>query len=142
MLADPAMPGARWFPGVRLNYVDQVLRQASRPGPALIGIDEDGTRTRIDWSELPGLVGAVAAELRRLGVRPGDGVVAYLPDIAEAAVAFLATAAVGAVWSACGQDYAPEGAAARLGQLTPTVLFSCDGYRYNGRWVDKRADTA
>ncbi|MDA0250980.1 MAG: acetoacetate--CoA ligase [Actinobacteria bacterium] len=142
VLADPAMPGARWFPGVRLNYVDQVLRQASRPGPALIGIDEDGTRTRIDWSELPGRVGAVAAELRRLGVRPGDGVVAYLPDIAEAAVAFLATAAVGAVWSACGQDYAPEGAAARLGQLTPTVLFSCDGYRYNGRWVDKRADTA
>jgi acetoacetyl-CoA synthetase len=142
VLADSTMPGARWFPGVRLNYVDQVLRQASRPGAALVGIDEDGTRTRIGWSELPGRVGALAAELRRLGVRPGDGVVAYLPDIAEAAVAFLATAAVGAVWSACGQDYAPEGAAARLGQLTPTVLFSCEGYRYNGRWVDKRADTA
>ena len=142
VLGDPTMPGARWFPGVRLNYVDQVLRHAARTGPAIIGIDEDGTRTQIDWPELPGRVGAVAAELRRLGVRPGDGVVAYLPDIAEAAVAFLATAAVGAVWSACGQDYAPEGAAARLGQLDPKVLFSCAGYRYNGRWVDKRADTA
>jgi acetoacetyl-CoA synthetase len=75
-------------------------------------------------------------------VRPGDGVVAYLPDIAEAVVAFLATAAVGAVWSSCGQDYAPEGAAARLGQLDPKVVFSCSGYHFNGRWVDKRDDTA
>jgi acetoacetyl-CoA synthetase len=142
VLADPAMPGARWFPGVTLNYVDQVLRHATRGGAAVIGIDEDGTRTVIDWAELPGRVGAVAAELRRLGVRAGDGVVAYLPDIAEAVIAFLATAAVGAVWSSCGQDYAPEGAAARLGQLDPKVLFSCDGYRFNGRWIDKRADTA
>ncbi len=142
ILAEATMPGARWFPGATLNYVDQVLRHAARPGAAIVGVDEDGTRTRIDWSELPGRVGAVAAELRRLGVRPGDGVVAYLPDVAEAAVAFLATAAVGAVWSSCGQDYAAEGAAARLGQLGPKVLFSCDGYRLGGRWIDKRQDTA
>jgi acetoacetyl-CoA synthetase len=142
VLAGSAMPGARWFPGVTLNYVDQVLRHAGSPGAAVVGIDEDGGRTVIDWSALPGRVGAVAAELRRLGVRAGDGVVAYLPDIAEAVIAFLATAAVGAVWSSCGQDYAPEGAAARLGQLEPKVLFSCDGYRFNGRWIDKRADTA
>jgi acetoacetyl-CoA synthetase len=142
VLADSTMPGARWFPGVTLNYVEQVLRHANRPGPAVVGIDEDGGRTVIDWSALPGRVGAVAAELRRLGVRAGDGVVAYLPDVAEAVIAFLATAAVGAVWSSCGQDYAPEGAAARLGQLAPKVLFSCDGYRFNGRWIDKRADTA
>lgn len=141
VLPEPTMPGAQWFPGVTLNYVDQVLRHAGLPGPAIVGIDEDGTRTAIDWSELPGRVGAVAAELRRLGVRAGDGVVAYLPDIAEAVIAFLATAAVGAVWSSCGQDYAPEGAAARLGQLEPKVLFSCDGYRFNGRWIDKRSDT-
>ena len=142
VLADAAIPGAQWFPGVRLNYVDQVLRHASQGGVAIVGIDEDGTRTRIDWAQLPGRVGALAAELRRLGVRPGDGVVAYLPDIAEAVVAFLAAAAVGAVWSSCGQDYAPEGAAARLGQLEPKVVFSCGGYHFNGRWVDKREDTA
>lgn len=142
VLADPTMPGARWFPGVTLNYVDQVLRHASQPGAAVVGIDEDGTRTVIDWPALPGRVGAVAAELRRLGVGAGDGVVAYLPDVAEAVIAFLATAAVGAVWSSCGQDYAPEGAASRLGQLQPKVLFGCDGYRFNGRWIDKRADTA
>lgn len=141
VLADPVMPGARWFPGVALNYVDAVLRHAALPGPALIGIDEAGTRTTIDWADLPGRVGALAAELRRLGVGPGDRVAAYLPDIPEAAVAFLATAAVGAVWSSCGQDYAPAGAAARLGQLAPTVLFGAEGYQLGGRWLDKRADT-
>ena len=141
ILADPAMPGARWFPGVRLNYVEQVLRHRGRPGAAVIGIDEDGARTQIGWSQLPGRVGALAAELRRLGVGPGDRVAAYLPDVPEAVIAFLATAAIGAVWSACGQDYAPEGAAARLGQLAPAVLISCGGYRYGGRWIDKRGDT-
>ncbi|MGY4712529.1 acetoacetate--CoA ligase [Mycolicibacterium sp. CBM1] len=142
VLADAAMPGARWFPGVRLNYVDQILRHRNRTGTAIVGIDEDGTRTAIGWTELAGHVGAVAAELRRLGVEPGDRVAGYLPDVAEAMVAFLATAAIGAVWSACGQDYAPEGAAARLAQLGPKVLFSADGYRLGGRWIDKRADTA
>ncbi|TXI44554.1 MAG: acetoacetate--CoA ligase [Mycobacterium sp.] len=142
VLADASMPGARWFPGVTLNYVDQILRHASRTGPAIVGIDEDGTRTVIDWAELPGRIGAVTAELRRLGVGPGDTVAGYLPDIAEAMVAFLATAAVGAVWSACGQDYAPQGAAARLAQLNPKVLFGAEGYRLNGRWIDKRSDTA
>ncbi len=141
VLAEATMPEARWFPGVQLNYVDQVLRHSQRRGAAVIGIDEDGTLTQIDWPDLPGRVGAVAAELRGLGVGPGDGVVAYLPDIAEAAVAFLATAAVGAVWSACGQDYAPEGAAARLGQLKPKILFSAAGYRFGGRWIDKGPDT-
>lgn len=142
ILAEATMPGARWFPGVTLNYVDQILRHTSRTGPAIIGIDEDGTRTEIDWADLPGRVGAVAAELRRLGVGPGDTVAGYLPDVAEAMIAFLATAAIGAIWSACGQDYAPAGAAARLAQLEPKVLFSAGGYRLNGRWIDKRSDTA
>ncbi|WP_432246530.1 acetoacetate--CoA ligase [Mycolicibacterium sp. ELW1] len=141
VLADASMPGAIWFPGVRLNYVDQILRHTSRAGAAIVGIDEDGTRTEISWSELAGRVGAVAAELRRLGVQAGDRVAGYLPDVAEAMIAFLATASIGAVWSACGQDYAPEGAASRLAQLEPKVLFSAGGYRVNGRWFDKRADT-
>ena len=141
VLTEPTMPDARWFPGVTVNYVEAVLRHCGRAGPAIIGIDESGTRTQIDWSELPGRIGAVAAELRRLGVGPGDHVGAYLPDVADAVVAFLATAALGAVWSGCGQDYAPQGAATRLGQLEPKVVFSCDGYQFNGRWIDKRSDT-
>jgi acetoacetyl-CoA synthetase len=142
VLADASMPGAVWFPGVQLNYVDQLLRRAQPSSPAIIGVDEDGARTEISWKDLPGQIGSAAAALRRLGVGPGDTVAAYLPDIAEGMVAFLATAAVGAVWSGCGQDYAPEGAAARLSQLNPKALFSADGYRYGGRWIDKRADTA
>jgi acetoacetyl-CoA synthetase len=140
VLADASMPGAQWFPGVRLNYVDQVLRHAGTPGAAIVGLDESGGRTEIGWAELPARVAAVAARLRDLGVDTGDTVAAYLPDVAEAMVAFLATASLGAVWSGCGQDYAPEGAAARLGQLNPKVLFSAEGYHYNGHWIDKRAD--
>ncbi|BBZ76877.1 putative acetoacetyl-CoA synthetase [Mycolicibacterium anyangense] len=143
VLADPTMPGAQWFPGVTLNYVDQIMRHTcARTGAAIIGIDQDGARTEIAWPDLAGQVGAVAAELRRLGVGSGDTVAGYLPDIAEAMIAFLATAAIGAVWSACGQDYAPQGAASRLAQLKPKVLFSADGYQFNDRWIDKRSDTA
>ena len=95
VLADVVMPGARWFPGVTLNYVEQVLRYGGRTGAAILGIDEDGTRTQIDWPQLPGRIGAVAAELRRLGVGRGDYVGAYLPDVADAMIAFLATASLG-----------------------------------------------
>ena len=99
VLPDPVMPGTRWFPGVRLNYVDLVLRHRHRAGAAIVGVDEDGTRIQIDWAQLPGRVGAVAAELRRLGVSPGDRVAGYLPDVPDAVVAFLATVSLGAVWS-------------------------------------------
>ncbi|MBB4855273.1 acetoacetyl-CoA synthetase [Mycobacteroides chelonae] len=142
VLANPVMPGAQWFPGTELNYVSLVLRHAHQDGAAIVGVDEEGKRTEITWRELPGRIAAVAAELRRLGVGRGDCVAAYLPDVPDAMVAFLATASVGAIWSGCGQDYAPEGAAARLGQLNPKVLISGPGYRYNGHWVDKTADTA
>lgn len=107
VLADASMPGAQWFPGVELNYVDLVLGHAHQDGPAIVGVDESGARTEISWSELPAQVGAIAAELRRLGVERGDTVAAYLPDVAEAMIAALATASLGAIWSSCGQDYAP-----------------------------------
>ena len=143
VLVDPGRVfGAQWFPGVRLNYVDAVLARADLPGAAVVGLDEDGVRTEIAWAQLPVLVGAVAHALAEAGVGEGDVVAAYLPDIPETVVAFLATASLGAVWSGCGQDYAPEGAAGRLAQLTPKVLFSAAGYRFNGKDVDKRADSA
>lgn len=142
VLADDRMPGARWFPDIRLNYVEQILRHADLPGAAIVGVDETGARTEIAWSTLPSMVGALAATLAELGVGEGDVVAAYLPDIPEAVIAFLATASLGAIWSGCGQDYAPGGAAGRLAQLEPRVLFSCDGYRYNGKNIDKAADSA
>ncbi len=141
ILADSTMPGAQWFPRVRLNYVSAILRHAQRPGAAIVGIDETGDRTEIAWSDLPALVAGFARTLTGLGVGEGDVVAAYLPDIPEAVIAFLGTAHVGAIWSGCGQDYAPEGAAGRLAQLSPKVLVSAQGYHYNGKSVDKSADS-
>ena len=141
VLADAAMPGAQWFPGVELNYVDAVFAHADRPGAAIVGITEDGVRTEISWAQLPGLVGAVARTLAEAGVERGDVVAAYLPDVPETVIAFLATASLGALWSGCGQDYAPEGAAGRMAQLNPKVLISSSGYRYNGKDVDRRAES-
>ncbi|MBM7367430.1 acetoacetate--CoA ligase [Gordonia hydrophobica] len=142
VLADASMPGAVWFPDIELNYADAILRHADLPGEAIVGLDENGVRTAVTWAQLPVRVGAVAHALREAGVNKGDVVAAYLPDIPEAVIAFLATASLGALWSGCGQDYAPEGAAGRLAQLQPTVLFSAAGYRYNGKDIDKRADSA
>lgn len=142
VLASRQMPGAHWFPDVHLNYVDQVLKRSALPGAAIIGLAEDGTRVSIDWSELPGWISATAELLRSHGVGPGDTVAAYLPDEPFAVIAYLATASLGAVWSGCGQDYAPQGAAGRMAQLAPKVLFAGDGYQFGGKHIDKRADSA
>ena len=146
VLESTTMPGAQWFPGVTLNYVDQVFRNADEPGAAdraaIVGVDEDGARVTLSWTQLREQSLAFAQRLRELGVGVSDVVAAYLPDIPEALVAFLGTAAVGAIWSGCGQDYAPSGAAGRLAQLGPKVLVTADGYRYNGKDIDKAADSA
>lgn len=141
VLDDAPMPDTRWFPGARLNYAEHALRGDALDGAAVIAVGEDGTTTQLTWSELRAQVGALAAWLRGQGVVPGDRVVGYLPNTAHAVVAFLACAAVGAVWSACGQDYGAEGAASRFGQLEPVVLFAADGYRWHGRAHDRRAET-
>ncbi|WP_225725604.1 MULTISPECIES: acetoacetate--CoA ligase [unclassified Nocardia] len=142
VLASTEMPGAQWFPGTKLNYVDQVIRQAHTDRPAIVQAREDGTVRELSWAEMIDSTTAFARTLRSLGVRPGDRVAGYLPNIPEAVIAFLATASIGAVWSACGQDYSPKAALDRLGQLEPTVLVTADGYRYNGKEHDKRADIA
>ncbi|MFE6924377.1 acetoacetate--CoA ligase [Nocardia sp. NPDC057663] len=140
VLADTEMPGARWFPGVRLNYVDQVIRQARTDRPAIVSVDEGGAVTELSWAEMLSRAAGFARTLRELGVRPGDRVVGYLPDIAEAVLAFLATASLGAVWSACGQDYTAKAALDRLGQLEPVVLVAADGYRFGGKEHHKVAE--
>ncbi|MEE4024236.1 acetoacetate--CoA ligase [Gordonia sp. PKS22-38] len=142
VLGSTEMPGAQWFPEVSLNYVSAVLRHRDRAGAAVVGLDEDGRRTEMSWAELADAVTGFARTLTDLGVGRSDVVAAYLPDIPEAVIAFLGTAHVGAIWSGCGQDYAPEGAAGRLAQLRPKVLISAAGYRYNGKDVDKSADSA
>ncbi|MEC3918963.1 acetoacetate--CoA ligase [Nocardia sp. CDC160] len=142
VLASSEMPGARWFPGTRVNYVDQVFRHTRTDRPAIIGLSEDTPRRDISWLELHSRTAVLARSLRELGVGPGDRVVGYLPNIPEAVIAFLATASIGALWSACGQDYTASAALDRLGQLEPTVLVTADGYRYGGKAHDKLDEIA
>lgn len=140
VLADRDMPGAQWFPGTQLNYVDQVIRHA-RPGrAAIVHAREDGSTRTVTWEEMVDQAGALAGTLAGAGVRRGDRVVGYLPNVPEAVIAFLATASLGAVWSACGQDYSASAALDRLGQLEPTALITADGYVYGGKFRDKAAD--
>lgn len=142
VLASSDMPGAQWFPGTTVNYVDQIARQARTDRPAILCIGEGVPDTELSWTELLGRTAAFAATLRGLGVRPGDRVVGYLPNIVEAVIAFLGASSIGAVWSACGQDYSAKAALDRLGQLEPVVLVTADGYRFGGKVHDKSADVA
>ncbi|MFI1016937.1 acetoacetate--CoA ligase [Streptomyces sp. NPDC020965] len=144
VLADPAMPGARWFPGATLNYAEHALRAADeRPEePALLHVDETHEPTPTSWSELRRQVGALAAELRALGVRPGDRVSGYLPNIPQAVTALLATAAVGGVWTSCAPDFGARSVLDRFQQVEPVVLFTVDGYRYGGKEHDRTAVVA
>jgi acetoacetyl-CoA synthetase len=140
VLGSEQMPGAQWFPGARLNYVEQVFRHQNDDRVALIDCAEPGGAERRTFSsrDLKRSVAALAHTLRDLGVEQGDRVVGYLPNTAEAAIAFLATASLGAIWSCCGQDYAARAAADRLGQLEPIVMIASDGCRYGGKNHDRR----
>jgi acetoacetyl-CoA synthetase len=136
------MPDVSWFDGAQVSYVAHLFRNRSPESVALVDIAESTEqrfRTReITWAQLRAEIAAVAAEFRGLGVGPGARIVAYVPNTAEAVIGFLAAASLGAVWAACGQDYAPTAAAQRFAQLQPTVLVAADGYRYGGRDHDRR----
>ncbi|WP_151484816.1 acetoacetate--CoA ligase [Streptomyces albicerus] len=138
VLAEERMPGARWFPGATLNYTHHALRHQSSGAPAIIALDEAGAGYEVSGDRLRAQVASVAATLRDLGVGMGDRVVGYLPNTPHAVVVFLAAASLGAVWSVCGQDYAPKAAADRFAQLEPTVLIAADGYLFNGTTHDRR----
>jgi acetoacetyl-CoA synthetase len=131
------MPGARWFQGARLNYAEHALARED-DGLALVVRREDGRAADVWRADLRASVGAAAAGLRRLGVGSGDRVAAYLPNAAEAVVAFLATASLGAVWSSCSPDFGTRAVVDRFRQIRPKVLLAVDGYRYGGRAHDRR----
>jgi acetoacetyl-CoA synthetase len=137
-LARSAMPGAEWFPHARLNYVDQVVRHASRARPAILAGDESGRIERVEWDELARRVGALANTLKTAGVGKGDRVAAYLPNTPDAVVAFLAVASLGAIWSLCSPDMGVASVVDRLKQISPRALIACDGYRFGGRSFDRR----
>ncbi|NUS53436.1 MAG: AMP-binding protein, partial [Streptomycetaceae bacterium] len=142
VLDDASMPGARWFPGTTLNYTQHALRHLPPQRAAIVAWDETGAGYEVSGESLQAQVASVAATLRDLGVGAGDRVVGYLPNTPHAVIAFLATASLGAIWSVCGQDYAPQAAADRFGQLEPTVLIAADGYLFNGTTHDRRGAVA
>ncbi|WP_129358488.1 MULTISPECIES: acetoacetate--CoA ligase [Micrococcaceae] len=138
VLTTREMPGARWFPGARLNYAENSLRTAktSPDEVAVIGDHETAESIELTWGELEAQVASLAHKLRDLGVKPGDRVAAVLPNIPQTVVALMATAAVGAVWSVVNTDFGPTGVADRFAQIAPKVLFTVDGYDYAGKMRD------
>ena len=138
VLADARMPGAQWFPGVTMNYVEQVFRHVTTDRPAIVSRNEAGVDRELGWPELQRQVGALAASLRGMGVARGDRVVAYMPNIPETAVAFLAVASLGAIWSACSPDMGRIAVLDRFRQIAPKVMIAVDGYRYGGKPYDRR----
>ncbi|WP_433688239.1 acetoacetate--CoA ligase [Micromonospora carbonacea] len=143
-LADPAMPGARWFPGATLNYAENVLRM---PGlgdddPVVIAHGQTRAPQTLTAAELREQVRRVAAGLRRLGVGPGDRVAAYAPNIPETYVLLLATASLGAIFSSCAPEFGTRSVTDRWRQIEPTVLVAVDGYRYGDKPVDRRDEVA
>jgi acetoacetyl-CoA synthetase len=137
-LASRQMPGAQWFPNTALNYAEHVFAGKDDEEVAILHASELRPLGEVRWGELRRQVAAAAAGLRGLGVRRGDRVVAYAPNIPETVVAFLATASIGAVWSSCSPDFGPASVVDRFAQIEPKVLFAVDGYRYGGKDFDRR----
>ncbi len=141
VLARNVMPGAVWFPGAQTNYAHQVLRHvqpAHAAGfAAVISRNEKGQHREISWPELRRQVASMALHLQAQGVQPGDRVAAYLPNIPEAMVAFLATVSIGGVWSICAPDMGTNAVLDRFKQIEPKVLIAVDGVSYGGRDFDR-----
>jgi acetoacetyl-CoA synthetase len=131
------MPGAEWFPGARLNYAENVFAAARDDSPAIVARSETRPDVELSWSDLREQVARAAAGLRAAGVGPGDRVVAYLPNVPETVVAFLATASLGAIWSSAAPEFGARSVIDRFSQIEPKVLLAVDGYRYGGKDFDR-----
>jgi len=142
VLGRTEMPGAEWFPGTRLSYVENLFRQARAERPALVVASEGAAPREVSWAELEAKVAAAAAALAGLGVASGDRVAGYLPNGEEALVAFLATASLGAIWTCCSPDFGAKSAVDRLRLVEPKVLVAVEGYRYGGKAIDRSAELA
>jgi acetoacetyl-CoA synthetase len=137
VLPDRRMPGADWFPGARLSYPEHIFRNRDAADVAVRHASELRELGELTWGELRDQVARAAAGLRDLGVERGDRVVAYMPNIPETLVAFLASASLGAIWSSCSPDFGASSVVDRFAQIEPKVLLCVDGYRYGGRDFDR-----
>lgn len=135
VLQHDTMPGAQWFNGARLNFAENLLRFRDQR-TALVSLLENGERRTLSYAELHQQVLQLAASMRERGIVSGDRVAGFLPNIAETVIAMLASASIGAIWSSCSPDFGINGVMDRFGQIEPVLLFSADGYYYNGKPVD------
>ena len=129
------MPGAKWFPGARLNFAENLLRRRD-DAPAILFRGEDRVRYAFSFRQLRDAVSMLAQGLRAAGVARGDRVAGYMPNMPETVVAMLATTSIGAIWSSASPDFGVQGVVDRFGQIAPKVLFSADGYFYGGKRFD------
>jgi acetoacetyl-CoA synthetase len=136
------MPGAEWFLGAELNYAEHLFRGARAGETAIVHASESQPLAELTWDELADQVARCAAGLRRLGVGRGDRVAAYMPNVPETVVAFLACASIGAVWSSCAPEFGTPTVVDRFKQIEPKVLIATEGYRYGGRDFDRRERVA
>jgi len=133
--AGEGMLGTTWFPGLEFNFAQHLLRHNDER-IALTSEDERGQTREITYRELREEVGRLAAAMRSLGVSRGDRIGGFMPNIPEAVIAMLAAASLGAIWSSCSPDFGINGVFDRFGQIEPKMLFTADGYSYNGKPID------
>jgi len=138
VLSEDIMPDTIWFEGATLNYAEHVFRNAVDQEPAIIFKAENKDVSIISWEQLKKQTAQLANYLKSLGVKKGDRVVGFLPNIPEATIGFLATISIGAVWSSCSPDFGTGSVLDRFSQVTPKVLLTIDGYRYGGKAFDKK----
>ena len=129
------MPGAKWFSGAEMNFAENLLRYRDDQ-TAIVSVNEMGEKTRITYYELYNRVALLAAALRKIGVVRGDRIAGFMPNITETIIAMLAATSLGAVWSSCSPDFGTRGVLDRFGQIEPKILFTTDGYYYNGKTFD------
>jgi len=139
VLSSHEMPGAAWFEGAELNYAENVLAGRDAGAVAVLHTSELRELASVTWGDLSAQVAAAAAGLRELGVGRGDRVVAYMPNIPETLVAFLAVSSIGAVWSSAAPEFGARSVIDRFAQIEPKVLLAVDGYRHGGKDFDRSA---
>jgi acetoacetyl-CoA synthetase len=141
VLASRTMPGAKWFPGARLNYAEHLVGlEQDRDRIAVVARSQTRGPRELTFGELIEQAGRVRAGLQRLGVTQGDRVVAYMPNIPETLIGFIATASLGAIWATCAPEFGARSVVDRFAQIEPRVLMAVGGYGYRNRYVDRRAE--
>lgn len=132
------MPDVKWFINSRLNYAEHIFRNSNEKYPALISKSEIRETTEMSWAELENKVACMQDYFLECGIKPGDCITGFLPNIPEATISFLAANSLGAIWSSCSPDFGADSVLDRFSQIKPRILVAADGYSYGGKIYDRR----